>query len=65
MPFVTRLLELNANVDINAEKRKTPLYVAYEKGHHRVVEALLQHGAAVDHMANGETPLSVALLGFM
>ena len=40
----------------------TPLYVASEKGHRAVVEALLQHEAASEHIANnGETPLSVAL----
>ncbi len=62
LPFVTRLLESNANVDINAENGRTPLYVASWKGHHPVVEALLQHGAAADYMANnGETPLSVTL----
>ena len=40
LPFVTRLLELNASVDINAENGKTPLYAASWKGHHPVVEAL-------------------------
>ena len=59
LPFVNRLLELNANVDINTEKGRTPIYGASEKGHLPVVEALLQHGAAVDkaRTTDGVTPL--------
>ena len=40
----------------------TPLYITSQNGHHPVVEALLQHGAAVDEARtdNGETPLYIA-----
>ena len=44
LPFANRLLELNANVDINADGGATSLFVASYNGHHPVVEALLQHG---------------------
>ena len=40
----------------------TPLFMASQNGHHLVVEALLQHGAAVDKATTdyGTTPLSIA-----
>ena len=39
----------------------TPLFAASQEGHHPVVEALLQHGAAADHRTiHGRTPLSIA-----
>ena len=61
LSILLRLFELNANVNIKAEKGITPLYVASYNGHHPVVEALLQHGAAVDQATttDGKTPLYV------
>ena len=52
---------MNASVDINAEKGRTPLYVASWKGHHPVVEALLKKGADPNKAnLDGVTPIQAA-----
>jgi len=60
---VTMLLDIGCPVDITTDEEQTPLYIAAEHGHTKIVQILLQHGAQLtentEHVAY-TTPLHVA-----
>jgi hypothetical protein len=58
---VEKLIELNANQDIQDYSGQTPLLIAVESGQIDIVELLLKNGANVNIANNnGENPLSLA-----
>ena len=61
--MVWALVSAGASVDQAREDGTTPLYVAAQQGHLKVVRALVEANATVDQAAeNGATPLSVATM---
>lgn len=56
------LLELGSNPNVlEISRQLTPLLLAVEQGHERIVELLLQHGADLDYVSpQGSTVISIA-----
>ena len=60
------LAKNGADVDMAAHNRTTPLCIAAERGHLRVVHALLDGGADKNRpRTDGQTPLSLADTGML
>ncbi|MCE2403073.1 ankyrin repeat domain-containing protein [Candidatus Poribacteria bacterium] len=59
---VLRLLKLGADIDVRSSKGKTALHCAAKAGFLKVINVLIENGAAIDATdKNGETPLYEAI----
>jgi ankyrin repeat protein len=60
---VLKLLDKNINTDVNkcSNDGQSPLYIACQEGHDKIVKILLTHGADINKSRdNGYSPLQIA-----